>query len=358
MNLRALLVKGFGAVASMAFMATLASAAPTSLGELSVTPKIVAPGTPTVVRATVLLDDATLIAQSFVLDKVDNAGKRIARLANFAEKSPGRWVAEFVANESKGGESILVASAAFKGTVLRVRSGFQLMIARNDADTSSAKAEVIGSELVFTNAEGESVRVINVESVRGTDAEGDPTETSNTVAVSENQTRAAVLSLTAPMATTGMEEEIPVTQSTISIYSAVRGQIGLVEAPELNTLFIPPAPERLLSFSGHRLAIGFQNNEDKTVQLAAYSENGTHLYLGTEVFADIMDLAISEDGEYLGALMVRERDRTRIPVFIVIAIEKGQLFEREFSFSAAFGLQRLASGFRLDFDSLPSISLP
>lgn len=353
---------------SLAGLATATLAAPFSLGELAVVPRVVPVGAPTTVTATIQITDTSYIAGSAALFSTDANGKLLTRLALFVDDgTKGDRVAgdrihtaRWAVSEPARGVVPVVATAAFRGTLLRVGTRQQFIEVAPDADPTTPKATMQGNALLFLNSAGGIAREVPVISVEDHSVGGVIQRTVREVLISADQGRAGVFEFaeTAPQASTEVLEFSTI-GARFRMYSAKDGELATIAVPEGKSFFIPSS-RRLLSRKGERVVLVAVDEADTDPQVLVYTELGGLLYQSPERFGFIRDVAISPDGRYLAYIAVRDGVVAPETVFRVIEVDTRREWEKVFDPSVVDStfFVPAAQGFALFLNGAISASFP
>lgn len=315
------------------------SAAPATLGDVSVLPRVVQVGMSTMVTATIQITDPGYIPGSAALFRTDISGKLLGRLALFVDDGSNGdrvsgdriFTARWTVSAAAVGLVPVMATAAFRGVVLRVSSHQQFVEVATDADPATPKAMLQGSALQFVDPAGGIAREFLVTAVEQQTANGVIERTVREVLISPDQARAGVFEFLDRLSLAG---DFGATEgSTIAakfkFYSARDGELSSIEAPPGKLFFVPPS-QRLLSRKGDRVVLVAASEADTDAQFLVYTEEGRQVYQSPESFALVRDVALSPDGRYIAYIVVRARGGDLETVFRVIEVDTRREWEKVF----------------------------
>lgn len=343
-------------------------AAPSSLGSLAVLPRIVPAGSASTVTVTLPRLDSSYISGSAALYTTDASGKPLRKLATFVDDGSkgdrvagdGILTAQFVVTEAAPSDFPIVASAAFKGALLRVFSHPEVIEVASDADAAGAKAIVEGDAVVFRYPNGSDVRSIPVSASTQTVVETDTIRLTEEAVISNDQSHVGVFS-SRQIVPNNSEEvlEYSPLDAEFRMYSGAAGLLWQLEAPDGNHFFLPNN-RWLFSRKGDRIALVTAGENDEDAVLAVHTEWGARIYQSLESFALIRDAALSPDGKFLAALVLRRVGATAQFLFWVAKVDTGEVTEYAFDADAfdSYYFLPADTGFRLFLNGAPAVSIP
>lgn len=367
MNCRTLsrLVAGF----SLAGLATAGLGAPFSLGELAVVPRVVPVGAATTVTATIRITDPSYIAGSAALFSTDPNGKLLTRLALFVDDGTtgdrvagdGVFTGRWVVNQSAPGTTNVIATAAFRGTLLRVSSDPERIESSTSADLNIPKASIEGDLLVFRDAQGRSVREIRAKAQEDRLVGGELQRTVREVVTSYDQSRAGIFEFEGVAPRDSQEVlEYSWISAKLTWYSGPQGEMASITPPGGKSFFLSNS-QWLVSRTGHRIAAVAVDEAETDPEFLVYDEWGRLLYQSRERFGVVRAASLSQDGRLLAYLVLRSGAFGPETVFRVVTVDTGKEQERVFDERAVesyYFLPTSQGGFALYLDGLLTVSYP
>jgi hypothetical protein len=345
-----------------------ASAAPSTLGEVGVVPRVVKVGASTVVTATIPIADPGYIPGSAAVFRADSSGKLLGRLALFVDDGSNGdrvagdriYTARWTVTSAELGVIPVVATAAFRGVVVRVTSRPQFIEVAADADATTPKASLQGNALQFIDAAGTIAREIPIIPVEDRTTAGVIDRTVRDVLISADQGRAGVFEFL-DSAPAGSSEvlEFSTIGARFKFYSARDGEMSSVDAPSGKSFFVPSS-RRLLSRKGDRVVLVAAGEAETDPQFFVYTDAGRLVYQSPESFALIRDVALSPDGRYIAYIVVRGGVVATETVFRVVEVDTRREWEKVYDANTADSqfFVPAANGFALFLNGAISASFP
>ena len=343
------------------------SAAPSSLGQLSVTPRIVPIGKTSVVTATISITDSTYLAGSAYLFRADSTGKVIARIAQFFDNGTsgdriagdGIFTARYAVSSAAPLQIPVVANAAFSGTLLRVTSTPEVISVNEGADVTSPKGTFEGGQAVFRDNSGNVVLTVPVAENVETEADGVIERVSEVAAFSADQTHLAVIKDRGSVSAFSEEvSEFGLEESTFKLYSASSGLLFERSAEGGKYFYGENFPDLVSSDGGRVLAITLEE-PDLNPTFSVYSRLGELLHQSSKEQAHLLGAAISADGSRFAYMMVQGEGALAKGVFRVVSVGSGDIVSSEFSpQSSSYYFVPAGSRFTLFVDGVAVASLP
>ena len=337
-------------------------AAPLTLGDISILPKVIPVNYDTLITVTIQISDPTYIAGSANLYQSDFNQKLIKRLATFRDDglggdlvaNDGILTAQYHANEIKETTVSLIATAAFKGVILKVMSNPDILDVSADANLSRQKAMTQGDNVVAFKFDGSAAYSVPIKRLVDIVAVNSIDRTTEREIFSEDQSHFGIFTSKSTVPRQSDEIlEFSLIGETFKSYDAGTGLIWQIDSTDDKSFYIPN-DALIFSKNGDRVALINVGEQNTDAVMAVYTSDGTKLFQSLEIFPSILDAALSSNGDYLGAIVVRDNGIS----FQVTNVKSGQISESIIDPSQDYFMAVGADKFTLYVNGIASQTLP